>query len=258
FDDLDEILLKMGMILPYENLDIMAGTIKNISKDNLIEKLLIQKRGGLCYELNSLLYYFLIDCRFQVYKVAGTVYDLYDNKWKPDDGHVIIILSHEDKDYVVDAGFASHLPLHPVPFNGDVISSQTGEYRIRKRNTRKGTHILEMRKGANGESTSFLQSEPSNEWKIGYAFTVDPIDEKKVNNIQKVIVEHKESPFNKGAITCKLTTYGHISLTNKNYTETFKGTKNKRPIESKDYARILRESFGITQEKYVGKTLERG
>ncbi|PEC96070.1 arylamine N-acetyltransferase, partial [Bacillus thuringiensis] len=29
FDDLDEILLKMGMILPYENLDIMAGTIKN-------------------------------------------------------------------------------------------------------------------------------------------------------------------------------------------------------------------------------------
>lgn len=88
----------------------MAGTIKNISKDNLIEKLLIQKRGGLCYELNSLLYYFLIDCGFQVYKVAGTVYDLYDNKWKPDDGHVIIILSHEDKDYVVDAGFASHLP----------------------------------------------------------------------------------------------------------------------------------------------------
>lgn len=92
----------------------MAGTIKNISKDNLIEKLLIQKRGGLCYELNSLLYYFLIDCGFQVYKVAGTVYDLYDNKWKPDDGHVIIILSHEDKDYVVDAGYASHLPLHPV------------------------------------------------------------------------------------------------------------------------------------------------
>ncbi|MGE2643833.1 hypothetical protein ACQH7H_24850, partial [Escherichia coli] len=41
FDDLDAILLKMGLILPYENLDIMAGTIKNISKNNLIEKLLI-------------------------------------------------------------------------------------------------------------------------------------------------------------------------------------------------------------------------
>ena len=32
FDDLDEILLKMGLILPYENLDIMAGTIKTSQK----------------------------------------------------------------------------------------------------------------------------------------------------------------------------------------------------------------------------------
>ena len=42
------------------------------------------------------------------------------------------------------------ISLTSSPFNGEVISSQTGEYRIRKRNTRKGTHILEMRKGANG------------------------------------------------------------------------------------------------------------
>ena len=150
------------------------------------------------------MYYFLIDCGFQVYKVAGTVYDLYDNKWKPDDGHVIIILSHENKDYVVDAGFASHLPLHPVLLKEKPSPLKQENIEFVNRNTRKGTHILEMRKGANGESTSFLQSEPSNEWKIGYAFTLDPIDEKKVNNIQKVIVEHKESPFNKGAITCKI------------------------------------------------------
>ncbi len=116
FDDLDAILLKMGLILPYENLDIMAGTIKNISKNNLIEKLLIQKRDGLCYELNSLLYYFLMDCGFQVYKVAGTVYDLYDNKWKPDDGHVIIILHHNNKDYVIDAGFALSSTFTSSPF----------------------------------------------------------------------------------------------------------------------------------------------
>ena len=37
-----------------------------------------------------------------------------------------------------------------------------------------------MRKGANGESTNFLQSEPSDEWKIGYAFTLNPIDEKRL------------------------------------------------------------------------------
>ncbi|MEH7755249.1 arylamine N-acetyltransferase, partial [Bacillus toyonensis] len=30
------------------------------------------------------------------------------------------------------------------------------------------------------------------------------------------------------------------------------------PIGYKEYDLILRESFGITQEKYVGKILERG
>ena len=53
-----------------------------------------------------------------------------------DDGHVIIILSHEDKDYVVDAGFASHL-LYIQSLLTEKSSPQTGEYRIRKRNTRK-------------------------------------------------------------------------------------------------------------------------
>ncbi|PGS57871.1 arylamine N-acetyltransferase, partial [Bacillus cereus] len=88
-----------------------------MSRTNIQEKLLLNKRGGLCYELNSLLYYFLSDCGFDVYRVAGTVYDLSGNKWKPDDGHVIIILKHENQKYIIDGGFASHLPLHPVPFN---------------------------------------------------------------------------------------------------------------------------------------------
>ena len=57
FDDLDAILLKMGLILPMKISILWLVLLKHL-KNNLIEKLLIQKRGGLCYELNSLLYYF--------------------------------------------------------------------------------------------------------------------------------------------------------------------------------------------------------
>ncbi|MGU3443612.1 arylamine N-acetyltransferase family protein [Bacillus cereus] len=216
FNDLHEILLQMGSIVPYENIDVMKREFREISRTNIQEKLLLNKRGGLCYELNSLLYYFLIDCGFDVYRVAGTVYDLSGNKWKPDDGHVIIILKHENQRYIIDGGFASHLPLYPVPFNGGVISSQTGKYRIRKQNTEKGSYLLEMRKGDNGETAQFLNSEPSDTWRTGYAFTLDKIDTKKVNDIQDIIVHHPESPFNKGHIICRLTEDGHISLTKHN------------------------------------------
>ncbi|MED2766027.1 arylamine N-acetyltransferase [Bacillus thuringiensis] len=257
--DLHEILLQMGHMVPYENIDVMAGAVQEISQTNLQEKLLINNRGGLCYELNSLLYYFLRDCGFDVYRVAGTVYDLSGNQWKPDDGHVIVILKHGNQKYIVDGGFASHLPLYPVPFTGEVVSSQTGKYRIREQHTEKGTYLLEMRKGENGETAQFLDSEPTDTWRTGYAFTLDEIDTNKVNAIQDIIVKHPDSPFNKGYIICKLIENGHISLTKRNFTKTQKGQKSKRAITTEEeYHQILTEVFGIVPQKYCGKILERG
>ncbi|PGS64643.1 arylamine N-acetyltransferase, partial [Bacillus cereus] len=147
----------------------------------------------------------------------------------------------------------------PVPFNNEFISSQTGKYRIRKQDTDKGSYLLEMRKGENGETAQFLDSEPSDIWRTGYAFTLDKIDTKKVNDIQDIIVHHPESPFNKGHIICKLTENGHISLTKRNFTKTHKGQKSKRAITTEEeYHQILTEVFGIAPHKYCGKILERG
>ncbi|MGG0814716.1 arylamine N-acetyltransferase [Paenibacillus alvei] len=251
FEDLHGILLQMGYVLPYENLDVMDKNVRNISRASVQEKLLLTHRGGLCYELNSLLYYFLVDCGFDVYRVVGTVYDLGTNNWKPDDGHVIIILNHNDQKYIIDGGFASHLPLYPVPFSGEVISSQTGKYRIRKQNTEKGTYLLEMKKGENGESAHFLDSEPTNTWCVGYAFTLDEIDTDKVNLVQNTIVEHPESPFNKRHIVCKLIEGGHISLTKRSFTQTKNGKKRKRTINEEEFCQILEEDFDIIPNKYV-------
>ncbi len=75
FEDLHTILLQLGHVLPYENIDIMEGNMKEFCRGNIEEKLLVKNRGGLCYEINSLLYYFLCDCGFDVYRIAGTLYD---------------------------------------------------------------------------------------------------------------------------------------------------------------------------------------
>lgn len=63
----------------------MEGNTKEFSRENIEEKLLLKNRGGLCYEINSLLYYFLCDCGFNVYRIAGTLYDPKTRKWNPDD-----------------------------------------------------------------------------------------------------------------------------------------------------------------------------
>ncbi|HFU7059021.1 TPA: arylamine N-acetyltransferase, partial [Bacillus cereus] len=118
----------------------------------------------------------------------------------------------------------------------------------RKRDTSKGTYVLEMKKGIDGETADFLGSEPTTTWKVGYAFTLEKINEVKVNKIQRVILEHKDSPFNKRHIICRLTNAGHISLTKKSFTETHNGKKSKKIIDEKEYKKILIEEFGIKQE----------
>ncbi|AND11112.1 arylamine N-acetyltransferase [Bacillus thuringiensis] len=245
FEDLHTILLQMGHLVPYENIDIMEGNMQVFSRETIEEKLLLKNRGGLCYEINSLLYYFLCDCGFNVYRIAGTLYDSKIGKWYPDDGHAFIVLQHKNENYIIDAGFASYLPLHPVPFHGDSVTSVTGEYRVRRKNTEKGTYVFEMKKGKNGETSHFLDSDLTDTWSIGYAFYLNTIDEKKVNAIQNMVIEHLESPVNKGNIICKLIRNGHIALTDKSFTETWHGKKFKKEITEKQYYQILRDKFNI-------------
>ncbi|MED2765984.1 arylamine N-acetyltransferase [Bacillus thuringiensis] len=48
-----------------------------------LHTILLKNRGGLCYEINVLLYYFLCDCGFKVYRIAGTLYDSKIKKVDP-------------------------------------------------------------------------------------------------------------------------------------------------------------------------------
>ncbi|MBJ3143753.1 arylamine N-acetyltransferase, partial [Salmonella enterica subsp. enterica serovar Derby] len=45
--------------IPFENLDVIASNTNTITMENLQNKILSRSRGGLCYELNTLFYYFL-------------------------------------------------------------------------------------------------------------------------------------------------------------------------------------------------------
>lgn len=240
FADLPMLLHAMAQAVPFENLAIIEGTAKEISKENLQKKILVNKRGGLCYELNPLMYYFLKDCGFDISLVSGTVYNATANRWAVDSGHIATVLKHHDELYLIEVGFGSYLPLAPVPFSGNTIHSTTGDYRIRKETTEKGNYILEIR-----NNHEFLDTAGSNEWKIGYAFYIEEVDEAKVNAAQKIIVEHEQSPFNKVPLLVKLTEDGHASLTKDSFTLTKNGEKKKEAITEQQYSELSRKVFGI-------------
>ncbi|GAB6455771.1 MULTISPECIES: arylamine N-acetyltransferase [Bacillus] len=232
FEELNTILFAFAHTIPFENLDVIASNTNTITMENLQNKILSRSRGGLCYELNTLFYYFLKDCGYDVQLALGTVYKNDINAWALENGHITIILNYDKVRYVIDVGIASLVPLVPVPFTGESVSSKNGTYRVRQKDTCKGNYVLE-RKDTNGE------------WKVCHAFYNRMIDEAVVNDVQKRVVEDEKSIFNKGPIAVKLTDSGHVSLTNTSFTEMIHGEKTKREITEDQYKELLYTLFAI-------------
>ena len=232
FEELNTILFAFAHTIPFENLDVISRNSNAITMENLQDKILTRSRGGLCYELNTLLYYFLKDCGYDVQLALGTVYKNDINTWALEDGHITIILNYDNVRYVIDVGIASLVPLVPVPFTGEAVSSKNGTYRVRRKDTSKGNYVLE-RKDTNGE------------WKVCHAFYNRIIDEAVVKDEKKRVVEDEKSIFNKGPIAVKLTESGHVSLTNTSFTEIVHGEKAKREITEEQYRELLNTLFAI-------------
>lgn len=98
--------------VPFENLDIHYNREITLNIDAIFNKIVFQKRGGFCYELNGLFYHLLKEIGFDVKMISGRVYGKSGDYGKEYD-HLAIITSIHNNDYLVDVGFGkfSYTPL---------------------------------------------------------------------------------------------------------------------------------------------------
>jgi N-hydroxyarylamine O-acetyltransferase len=169
--------------------------------------------------------------------VSATIYDHSSESWAIDNTHVAILLTYNHMLYLIDSGFASFLPLSPVPFTGEVVQSKVRDYRVRKLLTEKGSYVFEMKEKDNLKIK---------QWKLGYAFKLEEISETKLNEMQETIIENKKSPFNKAPLAVKLVENGHITLTKESFIQIKNGKKTKEVINQDRYIKILNEEFNIS------------
>lgn len=237
FEKLDKVLERTAKTIPFENLSIIANQPTDITKQNLVNKLLVKNEGGLCYELNSLLYFFLVENGFNIVLVRGVVYNQETQKW-PTIGrtHVTNLLTYNGQIYLVDTGFGGNLPLKPVPLNGEIVISANGEFRIKKVDNDYGDYLLEIK----------LKHKHRN-WKIGYAFDSKlPVkDISELNEIPKILIENPESPFNKNPLITRLTDKGQLTLTDTSFTQWIDGKVMKETIGNGRFKQLAKQHFGI-------------
>lgn len=237
FENLHEILKQIAMTIPFENLSVFEKRTFPITKENLVRKILKGNEGGMCYELNPILYLFLIENGFDVSLVDGIVFNQEKQQWNTNGRtHIAIVLRHGGQVYLVDTGFGGNLPLKPVPLTGEVITSNNGEFRIEQEESEAGDFILYMK----------LKHKDTN-WKIGYGFESKQYidDVSRLEEVQKIIQHHPQSPFNKKPLITRRTTNGSIVLTDTTLTEWNDGEVIKIEINKRRYEQALGDRFGI-------------
>ncbi|KAB7705322.1 arylamine N-acetyltransferase [Bacillus aerolatus] len=213
------VLRKFAEWFPFENVDVMRGNKADITPEFLTDKMVVKRRGGLCYEINPLLLLVLKTLGFEAELGAATVYN--EGKWGLHRTHAIVLLRINGENYIADSGFGSRLALSPLPLDGDEVTSPAGTFRLRTHATEKGSIAMESL-SAQGD------------WTICYVFDWKTVPWNELSKAKRNIHENPRSPFNKQLLIATILPDGTQSINEERRHRKWKdGHEETSPFENK-------------------------
>jgi len=190
------------LAIPFENLDILRGRKIILNEKKLFNKIVIEKRGGFCHELNGLFFLLLEKLGYDVKRISAQVYGSSGKFGKPYD-HTAIIAKVNKTEYLLDVGFGK-FTFEPLKFELDKVQTDGYSFfKITKLNHR--FHIV------------MIQEENGN-WKYGYKFTKKHRAVKEYIPMCNWLQTSPESSFTqRKRITIPTKNGGRITLADENY-----------------------------------------
>lgn len=119
--DVPQLLVHHMRSIPFENLDVLLGTMPRLDLASLEAKLIEGKRGGYCYEHSTLFAAVLTELGIPMKTHSARVVMFSPRHLSPRT-HMFLTAG----DFVLDPGFGGLAPLVPVPLDGTLA----GEHRL--------------------------------------------------------------------------------------------------------------------------------
>lgn len=215
--------------VPFENLDIPWKNPIILDSDKFYQKIVNQKRGGFCYELNGLFYELLNKIGYKSKIISARV-----NNGKGDFGkeydHLAILTKVDGEQYLSDVGFGDFIA-EPLKFVLDL-----------EQDDENGTYLIRKYDDEYFEVTKKVEDV----WKSEYIFKDLERDLSEFEEMCKFHQTSKESHFTKGKVCSLMTKNGRKTLTDKKFIETVNGEKKEINVNSeKEFAQILENEFSI-------------
>lgn len=236
---LDRLVEAHQLHVPFEDLEPYT-TRRSVSLDcnDLHRKIVANRRGGYCFELNKLFEALLKACGFEVWpsigrNVRGTSGGITDEL--PPIMHRSEIVRLNDKLYGVDVGYGGPLPACSFPLNdGARIENRGQEFEVRRLDAAWWQILYRTRSGSEGSAFSPVVN-----------FMESPTQEGDFELMSHWCCTHPSSPFLNNVICNKRLQNGSVYLRNNTLTRTVDGGKTVAELEKDQLPDVLRTEFGI-------------
>lgn len=215
--------------VPFENLDIHWKNLIILDVEKFYEKIVEQKRGGFCYELNGLFYELLNKIGFSSKIISARVFGR-DGKFGAEYDHLAILTEIENEEYLVDVGFGD-FSLKPLRFVLDVEQTDdNGTFLIRK---------------FDEDYFEVVKKDVGN-WQSEYIFQNL---ERNLSEFTEMCNFHQTSPqshFTRGKLCSILTENGRKTLTDTKFIKTVNAEKREVNVNTEaEFNQILENEFNI-------------
>lgn len=217
--------------IPFENINSFLGIPVDLSLPGLVQKLVLEGRGGYCFEQNLLFGEVLRTMGFLVKGLSARVFwEVPEGEIKPRD-HMLLLVQVDGRKYIADVGFGGAsftAPLsldHPEPQETPIE-----RYRIFKE-----------------ADFYYVEIWIKEEWKLMYRFGLEPQLLPDYQVVSWYLCTHPSSLFVKDLMAARCMPWGRYALYNERFTiHRKKEESRKRTItRHQELKQLLEEIFLI-------------
>ena len=214
--------------IPFENFDIFLGRAIELEPKKLVHKLVQNKRGGYCFELNGLFLMALQSFGFDARALLARVHVTGTPTGR---GHQFSLITFQGNQWIADVGFGSNTPRGPIPL---VLNQPTTNYgqTVRLVDTQHYGIMLQIRNGAI--------------WEDLYSFDLDYVCPGDIEYGNYYNSTSQNSFFVRARVAALPVKDGVITLFNNTLKRTLGGKEIQIQLEeNQQYIESLEAHFGI-------------
>jgi N-hydroxyarylamine O-acetyltransferase len=228
------------LVIPFENLDIPLGRGISLNPEDVFDKLVRRRRGGYCFEQNSLFLAALHALGFEARPLLARVWLMVSDI--PSKTHMVNLVTVAGQPWLADAGFGGGYTPPMRLADGEVEAPDGVRYRL--------TYDTDF-------GWMLMRQAGSESWAPQYSFTIAqvwPADFEQANHFVSTVSGGR---FTSNAIASIVLPHGFASLVNRDYSRSSaKGEERAEIASAKALQLRLSLMFGIDLNSEEIESLE--